>query len=101
MVVRKESTHIAGCMLLLQIWSYERFDIGLPSPFPQSVRFPAALYWAYPKTKSVLVQDEEGGKAEEVVVKPVLGKRHRGSKGVLITTCHTIGLSLMESGLIE
>nr|XP_017256075.1 PREDICTED: serine/threonine-protein phosphatase 7 long form homolog [Daucus carota subsp. sativus] len=81
MAVRKDNTHIAGCMLLLQIWSYERFDIGLPCPFPQAVRFPAALYWAYPKTKSVLLEDKEAGNAEEVVVKPVLGKRRRGSKG--------------------
>ncbi|XP_063936210.1 protein MAIN-LIKE 1-like [Daucus carota subsp. sativus] len=68
---RKDNTHIAGCMLLLQIWSYERFDIGLPCPFPQAVRFPAALYWAYPKTKSVLLEDKEAGNAEEVVVKPI------------------------------
>ncbi|XP_063936158.1 protein MAIN-LIKE 1-like [Daucus carota subsp. sativus] len=79
MAVRKDSTHIAGCMLLLQIWSYERFDIGLPTPFPGAIRYPVALYWAYPKTKSVLV--EEAGKEEEVVVRLVLGKRRRGSKG--------------------
>ncbi|WOH06406.1 hypothetical protein DCAR_0625832 [Daucus carota subsp. sativus] len=63
-------------MLLLQIWSYERFDIGLPTPYPQQGRYPVALFWAYPKAKAV--EGEVKGKS-----KPVLGKRQRrrGSKG--------------------
>ena len=78
----------------LELW---RFDIGLPTPYPRKIRYSVALYWAYPKTKTILVEDKKTKGNGEVKVEPVLGK----SLMVYTTICHIIRVSLTELGQIE
>ena len=54
-------------LMLLMIWSYERFDIGLPTPLVGQDNYPVAEYWAYSKGK---------GKGDGQ-----LGKRRHTTKG--------------------
>lgn len=42
---RKGANSISGCLLLLMLWSYERFDIGLPIADPARDNYPVAEYW--------------------------------------------------------
>ncbi|KAK1386419.1 hypothetical protein POM88_014597 [Heracleum sosnowskyi] len=57
---RKGAVSVSGCLLLLQIWSYERFDIGLPIADPERESFPVAEYWA----RSTVVKETSEGKGK-------------------------------------
>ena len=59
---KKGSKGIAGCVWLLQIWSYERFPrIGVPKRDPDQEDYPVAEGWAYSTHQGVTKKRRQGG----------------------------------------
>nr|XP_017250727.1 PREDICTED: serine/threonine-protein phosphatase 7 long form homolog [Daucus carota subsp. sativus] len=72
---QKDAKKISGCVWLLMLWSYERFEIGRPIPDESRGSYPVAEFWAMPDEDE---EDEGKGKKGKVEGK---GKGKEEAKG--------------------